>query len=134
MKEKEKVESDLQLIQHPFPSWKSSFINFQLITIWNFQMSVDWDFTIFNLSNEYWKNHHGNVSNKLMIETYKIGFSQMILEKLWHEKWNKPLTNHESIIMFSWCQMKLWDFEVNLQVLNITTSLGQVSFFNDTYG
>jgi hypothetical protein len=84
--------------------------------IWNCQMNVDWDFTIFSLSNEYWKNHHGNVSNKLMIETYKIEFSQLTLKKLWHEKWNKPLMNHEVIIMFSWCQMKLWDFEVYLQV------------------
>jgi hypothetical protein len=71
---------DLQLIQHQFPSWTSSFTNFQLITIWNCQMNVDWHLTNFNLSNEYWKNHHGNVSNKLMIETYKIEFSQMILE------------------------------------------------------
>jgi hypothetical protein len=95
-------------------------------------MNVDWDFTNFNLSNEYWKNYHGNVSNKLMIETYKIEFSQMILEKLWHQKWNKPLMNHEAIIMFSWCLMKLWDFEVYLQVLNITIGLGQVTFFNNT--
>jgi hypothetical protein len=46
---------DLQLIQHQFPSWTSSFTNFQPITIWNCQMNVDWNFTNFNLSNEYWK-------------------------------------------------------------------------------
>ncbi len=123
---------DLQLIQHQFPSWTSSFTNFQLITIWNCQMNVDWDYTNFNLSNEYWKNCHGIVSNKLMIETCKIEFSQMILEKLWHEKWNKPLMNHETLIMFNWCLMKLWDFEVYLQMLNITIGLGQVTFFNNT--